>query len=29
LRWNRWNWVRAWTSAGASVSFLVACLMLA
>jgi uncharacterized membrane protein len=28
LRWNRWNWVRAWTSAGASVSFLVACLML-
>lgn len=29
LRWNRWNWVRAWTSAAASVSFLVACLMLA
>lgn len=28
LRWNRWNWVRAWTSAAASVSFLFTCLML-
>jgi len=27
-RWNRWNWVRTWTSATAAVAFLVACLML-